>query len=86
MPLGPDEEPTIETVRKCMGFVDGIGGQLKDICEQLDNFENLRNTVSIKHTAGLRLELGSGSPRICVDSTIWDVGFGLEDLFSHLTS
>ncbi|MDE0660112.1 MAG: hypothetical protein OXI79_10735 [Gammaproteobacteria bacterium] len=87
VPLGPEpEDPEIETVRECMRFVDGIGARLTDICKKLDDFEDMRDAVSVEHAAGLRLELDSGSPRVCVDSTVWDAGFGLEHLFGRLTA
>ncbi|WP_420463384.1 sacsin N-terminal ATP-binding-like domain-containing protein [Candidatus Palauibacter sp.] len=83
--VGP-EDPDTETVRRCMRFVDGIGVRLEDICADLDNFESVRESVTVKGAAGLRLELDSGSPRIRIDSTVWEAGFGLEDLFSRLTA
>ena len=87
VPLGPEpEDPEIETVRECMRFVDGIGARLTDICKTLDDFENLCGPVSVEHAAGLRLELNSGSARVCVESTVWEAGFGLEDLFARLTA
>lgn len=87
VPLGSEpEDPEIETLRECMRFVDGIGARLTDICEKLDDFEDMRDSVSVEHAAGLRLELDSGSPRVCVDSMVWDAGFGLEHLFGRLTA
>ena len=67
---GP-EDPDTEAVRRCMRFVDGIGARLAGICVNLDNFENFRNRVTVEDTAGLRLELDSGSPRIRIGSTVW---------------
>ena len=87
VPLGSEPgDPEIGTVRECMRFVDGIGARLEDICEKLDDFEDMRDSVSVEHAAGLRLELDSGSPRVCVDSTVWDAGFDLEHLFGRLTA
>ena len=87
VPVEPDRgDPEIETVRECMRFVDGIGARLADICEKLDDFENLRDSVSVEHAAGLRLELDSGSAHVCVDSTVWDKGFGLGDLTARLAA
>lgn len=87
VPLGPEpEDPEIETVRECMRFVGGIGTRLTNICEKLDDFENLRDSVSVEHVAGLRLELDSGSAHICIDNTVWDTGFSLENLLGRLTA
>ena len=69
-----------------MRFVDGIGARLTDICADLDRFESLRDSVTLEDSVGLRLELDSGSPRIRIDNTVWEVGFGLENLFSRLTT
>ena len=82
---GP-EDPDIEAVRRNMRFVDGIGARLTDICADLDRFESLRDSVTLEDAAGLRLELDSGSPRIRIDNTVWEAGFGLENLFSRLTA
>ena len=82
---GP-EDPDTEAVRRRMRFVDGIGARLAGICANLDNFESLRNRVTVEDTAGVRLELDSGSPRIRIGSTVWEAGFGLENLFSRLTA
>ena len=82
---GP-EDPDIEAVRRSMRFVDGIGARLADMCADLDRFESLRDSVTVEDSAGLRLELDSGSPRIRIDNTVWGAGFGLENLFSRLTA
>ena len=80
------EDPDSGTVRQCMRFVDGIGARLAGICDDLNDFENLRDSVTMEDAPGLRLELDSGSPRIRIDSTVWEAGFGLEDLFSRLAA
>ena len=82
---GPDD-PDNEAVRRRMRFVDGIGARLAGICADLDNFESFRDRVTVEDAAGLRLELDSGSPRIRIGSTVWEAGFGLENLFSRLTA
>ena len=69
-----------------MRFVAGIGARLADICADLDNFESLRESVTVEDAVGLRLELDSGSPRIRIGSRVWEAGFGLEDLFSRLAA
>lgn len=86
VPITGPEDPDTEAVRRCMRFVDDIGVRLEDICADLDNFESVRDRVTVKGAAGLRLELDSGSPRIRIGSTVWDAGFGLEDLSSRLTA
>ena len=82
---GP-QDPNIEAVRRGMRFVIGIGARLVGICDDLDSFESLRDTVTSEDAPGLRLELDAGSPRIRIGSTVWEAGFGLEHLFSRLTT
>ena len=69
--------------KRCRGFDNG--SRLKSICARLDNLENLRESVTVEDEPGLRLELDSGSPRIRIDRTVWEAGFGLERLFARLT-
>ena len=86
IPITPEpEDPDIEAVRTRMHFVDGIGARLADICANLDQFERVRGDVTGEVVAGLCLELDSGSPRVRIDSTVWEEGFGLENLFTRLT-
>lgn len=80
------QDPSSEAVREGMRFVDGIGARLVGICDDLDSFESLRDSVTGEDAAGLRLELESGSPRIRIGSTVWEAGFGLEHLFYRLTT
>ena len=87
VPISPGpEDPDNEAVRRRMRFVDGIGARLAGICDDLDEFESFRDSVTIEDAAGLRLELDSGSPRICIGRTVWEAGFGLENLFSRLAA
>ena len=87
VPISPGpEDPDTEAVSRCMRFVDGIGARLVGICAHLDNFESFRDSVTREDAAGVRLELDSGSPRIHIASTVWEAGFGLQDLFSRLTA
>ena len=86
VPIGTGpEDPEIEAVRRSMRFVDDIGSRLTSICGDMDNFERFREGVTVEDTTGLRLELDSGSPRIRIECTVWEAGFGLERLFSRLT-
>ena len=87
VPISPGpEDPDIEAVRRCKRFVDGVGARLAGICADLNNFESFRDSVTVEDAAGFRLELDSGSPRIRTGSTVWEAGFGLENLFSRLTA
>ena len=87
VPISPGpEDPDSEAVRERMRFVDGIGARLEGICADLDNFESLRDSVTDEDAPGFRLELDSGSPRVRIGSTVWEAGFGLENLFSRLTA
>ena len=87
VPISPgSEDPDGEAVRQRMRFVDGIGTRLAGICTDLDKFESFRDSVTVEDASGLRLELDSGSPRIRIGSTVWEAGFGLENLYSRLTA
>lgn len=86
VPISPGAEgPDKQAVRRRMCFVDGIGARLAGICADLEKFESFRERVTVEDAEGLRLELDSGSPRIRVESTVWEAGFGLEELLSRLT-
>ena len=78
------EDPDSEAVRRRMRFVDGIGARLANICADLDEFESIRDRVTVGDAGNVRLELDSGSPRIRIGSTVWEAGFGLDDLISRL--
>ena len=84
VPISGPEDPDIEAVRQRMSFVDDIGHRLKGICAKLDNVENLRESVTVEDTDGLRLELDLGSPRVRIRSTVWEAGFSLQDLAGEL--
>ena len=84
VPISGPEDPDNEAVRRRMRFVDGIGVRLADICDDLDDFENFRENVTVEDADGLRLELDSGSPRVRIRSTVWEAGFGLQDLAGKL--
>lgn len=87
VPISPGgEDPDIEAVRRGMRFVAGIGVCLAGICDDMDDFERFRESVTVEGTTGLRLELDSGSPRIRIDSTVWEAedAFDLTDLSSRL--
>ena len=86
VPIGTgSEEPDIEVVRRQMRFVDDIGARLASICDDMADFERFRESVTADDTTGLCLELDSGSPRIRIDSTVWEAGYGLEKLRPELT-
>ena len=87
VPLSPDPaDPDIDQVRECVRFVAGIGPRLEPLCARLGNLEQQREDVIAEDVSGLRLEVDSGSPRFRVDSTVWDNGHHLQELFAHLTA
>ncbi|MYF98187.1 hypothetical protein F4212_03495 [Candidatus Poribacteria bacterium] len=79
-------DPDSEAVSQHMRFVDGIGVRLAGICANLENFENLRDRVTIEDAPGFRLEIDSGSPRIRIGRTVWEKGFVLENLLTQLNA
>lgn len=84
VPIYGPEDPGIEAVRQRMRFVDDIGHRLKGICDKLENVERVRESATEEDADGLRLELDPGSPRVRIPSTMWEAGFGLEDLVGEL--
>ena len=86
VPVEPeDPDPELDTVRANMQFVKNIGPRVKQLCNDLDGLEELRDVITADESSGVKLEVVSGAARIRVASSVWEGdGFRLEDLTEHL--
>ena len=70
-----------------MRFVASLGERLADLCNDLGDFEELRDDITADTDTGLQLELSPGPTRIRVASSVWeDDGFPLDELADKLLS
>ena len=68
-----------------MRFVAGLGERLADLCNDLGDFEELRDDITADTNTGLQLELSPGPARVRVASSVWeDDGFLLDELAENL--
>lgn len=67
-----------------MRFVQNIGPRVKELCEELDALNGLRDDATAGSDDDVQLEIQGGSARIRVEETVWQGGFGLEDLPARL--
>ena len=82
---GAKPEPELDDVRASMRFVANIGARLGEICENLDNFEELRWRITAVNPGGVQLVVESGAARVRVASSVWEnEGFPLDDLRGRL--
>ena len=84
VPISGPEDLDTEAVRQRMRFVGDIGHRLEGICAKLADVESVRKSATEEDADGLRLELEAGSPRVRIPSTMWEAGFGLENLAGEL--
>ena len=83
---GAKPEPELDDVRASMRFVANIGARLGEICENLDNFEELRWRITAVNPDGVQLVVESGAARVRVASSVWEnEGFPLDDLRGRLS-
>ena len=86
VPLDPeDTNPELDTVRAKMRFVADIGSHLATLCDDLDDLEDFRESITTSTSSGVQLEIVSGTARIRVASSVWkNHGFQIEDLANQL--
>ena len=86
VPVDPgDRNPQSAEVRANMRFVDGIGERVADLCDDLGNFEDIRDDITTQTTAGVQLEITSGPARVRVAKSVWEEdGFSLDELAARL--
>ena len=82
---GGTSDLTLDTVRKSIKFVVGIGSRVAPLCDDLDDLEKKRETVTANAPQGVRLEVQSGVARILVAASVWqNDGFSLAELADRL--
>ena len=78
-------EPELDEVRVNMRFVETIGPRVEKLCDDLDDLEGLRNSITAGGDLGIQLEVISGTARVRVNSSVWqNDGFHLENLLTRL--
>lgn len=65
-------------------FVQNIGPRVKELCDELDALNGLRDDATAASDDDVQLEIHAGSARIRVEETVWREGIGLEHLPAHL--
>ena len=79
------EEPTLETVRTNMRFVENIGPLVAPLCDNLDTLKGLRDNITTSEESGVQLEIEAGIARVRVANAIWESkGFSIEHLLDRL--
>ena len=86
VPVGSGNlEPDLYTVRANMRFIKNMGDRVRQLCNNLDNLENVRSGINKNASSGVQLVVESGTARISVASSVWENdGFQLENLASYL--
>ena len=73
------------TVRDSMLFVAGLGPRLDGFCNDLNDLNEMRDTITAEESEGIQLEVDSGNARIRVANSVWENGgFRLKDLPDRL--
>ena len=72
-------------VRDNMRFVAQIGPRVAQLCIDLDDLKQRRDEITAVESAGVQLEVDSGTARVRVESSVWEQeGFPLVELFGRL--
>ena len=77
----------LDEVLANMTFVADVGGRVSPLCENLGDFEELRDGITAGTSSGVQLEISPGPARIRVNRSVWENdGFPLDNLAEHLSS
>ena len=77
----------LDEVLANMTFVTDVGGRVSPLCDNLGDFEELRDGITAGTSSGVQLEISPGPARIRVNRSVWENdGFPLDDLAEHLSS
>ena len=75
----------LDYVQNAMRFVANIGNRVDKLCNDLDDFKELRDDITSDESSGVQLEVESGMARVRVNGSVWqDDGFPLADLLNRL--
>ena len=78
-------QPELDEVRDKMRFVANIGSRVEPLCNDLDEFKNLRDEITDDNVSGVQLVVEAGTARVRVASSVWEKdGFQLEHLAERL--
>ena len=88
VPFEDDEQNlTLEDVRAKIRFVQGIGRLVAPLCDNLDEFREMRESITDSETSAVQLIVDSGTVRVQVGAVVWESeGFPLEDLLGRLSA
>ena len=76
---------TLEEVSTKMRFVQNIGPLVAPLCDNLDEFREMREDITTSDASTVQLIVDAGTVRVQVAAPVWeDQGFQLEDLLSKL--
>ena len=86
VPLGPGaSDPELDVVQANMRFVENIAHLVTPLCDNLDEFKDLREDITADEHSGVQLEVESGAIRVRVASSVWEnEGFPIGDLLNRL--
>ena len=87
VPVEPGSKgPEVADVRASMRFVSDIGTRAASLCNDLGDFEDMRDEITADGSSGVQLEIVPGPARLRVASSVWENdGFPLDDLAKHLS-
>ncbi len=79
--------PEVDDVRASMRFVTGMGSRVASLCNDLGEFEELRDDITGEASSGVQLEIQPGPARVRVARSVWENdGFPLDKLAERLAS
>lgn len=77
----------LDDVLASMRFVADVGGRVIPLCDNLGDFEELRDDITAGTSSGVQLEISPGPARVRVNRSVWENdGFPLDDLAENLSS
>ena len=82
---GESADLGLGAVRDNMRFVAQIGPRVVQLCIDLDDLKQRRDEITAVESAGVQLEVDSGTARVRVESSVWEQeGFPLVELLGRL--
>ena len=70
-----------KTIRESMLFVANIGPRLDEFCSNLNDLNELRETITAEESEVIQLEVDAINARVCVANSVWESdGFRIENL------
>ena len=87
VPVESESEPLeLDDVRANMQFVADVGARVTSLCDDLGEFEELRDDITAGASSGVQLEISPGPARVRVNRSVWENdGFPLDELAERLS-